>query len=117
MQVCELLGAALGESRARDVQIVSFSLDPEHDTPAAFAEYAESYGVEGAWSFLTGTPAELDALRRRLGFYDLDPAVDADRTQHAGYVLIGNEPRARWMHLPLNVAPEQIADAVRRVAR
>jgi len=112
-----LLPGVLGEVRARDVVFLSFSLDPLHDTPAAFADYAELHDIEGAWSFLTGPERELDALRHRLGFDDLDPVLDADRTQHANFVLIGNEPRGRWMHVPLNVTPEQVAEAVQRAAR
>ncbi|MBC8107608.1 MAG: SCO family protein [Anaerolineae bacterium] len=38
-----------------DVKLVSFSVDPERDTPAVLKEYAKSYGAdESRWSFLTG---------------------------------------------------------------
>ena len=112
-----LLPGVLGAERARDVEFLSFSLDPARDTPDAFAAYADAHDIEGAWSFLTGPARELDALRHRLGFDDLDPVLDADRTQHANFVLIGDEPRGRWLHVPLNLTPEQVAEAVARVAR
>ncbi len=38
-----------------DVQLVSFSVDPDFDSPEVLKEYAEQYGVDFSnWSFLTG---------------------------------------------------------------
>ncbi|HSP78334.1 MAG TPA: SCO family protein [Myxococcaceae bacterium] len=43
--------AALGER----LRLVSFSVDPQYDTPERLAAYAEKYGAQPArWSFLTG---------------------------------------------------------------
>lgn len=97
------------------VQFVSISLDAENDTPEVLAEYARAHGVGPGWSFLTGDKDEIDALRKSLGFYDPDPVVDADRTQHAGTVLYGNERIGRWSHMPALLSPEFIAAGVRRV--
>lgn len=37
--------------------LVSISVDPVRDTPAALAEYAKTFGaIPGRWYFLTGTP-------------------------------------------------------------
>lgn len=44
----------LGRSE-RDVRLVSFSVDPENDTPAVLAAYAAKAGAEaGRWTFVTG---------------------------------------------------------------
>lgn len=38
-----------------DVRLVAFSVDPEYDTPAVLAEYAERWGADPErWVFLTG---------------------------------------------------------------
>lgn len=38
-----------------DAQLISFSVDPEHDTPKVLKEYAASYQADlSNWSFLTG---------------------------------------------------------------
>ena len=111
VQVRDLLGERFG----RDVTFLGFSLDPEHDAPKDFAEYAKAYGIEGGWTFLTGTHDELEALRKRLGFYDLDPVIDADRAQHAAYLFMGNEAKGRWMHMPANVKPEAIVSGIDRL--
>jgi len=49
-----------------DVRLVSFSVDPERDTPEVLADYARRYHAEaGRWFFLTGDVKTLDALDRR----------------------------------------------------
>lgn len=42
-----------------DIHLVSFSVDPEHDTPAVLARYAESYSAPDRWLFLTGGRDEM----------------------------------------------------------
>lgn len=38
-----------------DIQLVSFSVDPDYDTPEVLTEYAEQYGADlSNWAFLTG---------------------------------------------------------------
>lgn len=46
-----------------NVQLVSFSVDPENDTPAALSAYAKGFGADPArWHFLTGDKALLGSL-------------------------------------------------------
>jgi protein SCO1/2 len=49
---------------------------------------------------LTGARADIDALRRRLGVFDLDPVLDADKNQHAGVLVLGNDRKQRWIMKP-----------------
>ncbi|WP_010649600.1 SCO family protein [Oceanobacillus massiliensis] len=38
-----------------DAQLVSFSVDPEHDSPEVLKDYGDSYGADFSnWNFLTG---------------------------------------------------------------
>ena len=45
------------------------------------------------------------------------PAVDADRTQHAGTLRIGNAKFDRWAMSPGAAAPEQILATINHVSR
>ena len=48
-----------------DLRLVSFTVDPERDTPEALAEYARKFQAEpGRWWFLTGPMETLDRLCR-----------------------------------------------------
>lgn len=48
-----------------DVHLVSFSVDPEHDTPERLFEYAKRYRASPRmWSFLTGLPEDVRLVVR-----------------------------------------------------
>lgn len=52
------------EKEGLDVQIVSFTVDPQFDTPERLKKYAESYGANlQSWDFITGySEEELEAF-------------------------------------------------------
>ena len=54
----------------RRVHFVSISVDPLTDTPERLRAYASKFDADTAgWSFLTGTPAQIDDVVRRFGAY------------------------------------------------
>ena len=60
----------LGEAFGPRIAFVSITVDPEHDTPAVLKNYAETFGADlKGWAFLTGAPAEIDAVGDRYGIY------------------------------------------------
>jgi len=107
----------LGDRIGRDVFMYSITLFPEVDTPQVLKQYAEKFGVKQGWQFLTGAPADIESLRFALGFYDMDPAVDAIRTQHANMIRIGNAAYDRWTMSPGLVRPELIVSTINHVDR
>lgn len=64
--VCPILTdrmAALAEDVPLDeMHLVSFSVDPENDTPEVLREYAEEHDAPDGWYFLTGTRDEIHEL-------------------------------------------------------
>lgn len=65
--VCPLLTAKMSGVRGRlvadraDVRYVSFSVDPEHDTPAVLKKYATEHGADlPDWRFLTGPVEQVE---------------------------------------------------------
>ena len=92
----KLLGSRLG----RDIFMYSFTLKPEQDSPEILRRYAEAYHAGRGWKFLTGTPEDMELLRRKLGFTDPDPKLDADKSNHIGNVRYGNEPLQLWGSCP-----------------
>jgi protein SCO1 len=115
MPILAKVQEALGERMGRDVFIYSITLDPEFDTPAVMAKQASALGAGPGWVFLTGKPVAVHQLRRRLGVYDKDPAVDADRTQHAGMLVLGDGAHDRWTTVSGLLKPEQVTRAVMRM--
>jgi protein SCO1/2 len=92
----KLLGNRLG----RDIFMYSFTLKPEQDSPEVLRNYAKAYRAKKGWTFLTGTPADMELLRRKLGFTDPDPKLDADKSNHIGNIRYGNEALQLWGSCP-----------------
>ena len=80
--------------------MLSLTLDPKVDTPAVLARYAGVYEAKPGWLSLTGKYAQIELLRHKLGIYDPDPVIDADKTQHAGILTYGNERTGQWAAIP-----------------
>jgi protein SCO1/2 len=104
--------ALLKDRVGRDIFMYSFTLKPELDTPAVLREYAERFHVLPGWQFLTGSPADLELVRRRLGFTDPDPKRDADKTNHTGMIRYGNEPITLWAACPGMSKPESVVKSI-----
>lgn len=105
LQVQEALGKRLG----KDVFMYSMTLQPEFDRPKDLKDYAKRYGIKPGWSLLTGQPTEMEIIRRKLGFFNDDPKIDADLKNHTGMLRIGNEKLDRWFMMPVLSSPKQIA--------
>ena len=109
--------ALLGDRVGRDIFFYSLTLRPEMDTPEVLGAYARLYGVKPGWTFLTGAPGDMDAIRRKLGFVDRDRQVDGDLSQHTGMIRMGNEASDRWSMMPTLLTPRQLANSILKLAR
>ena len=66
---CPMISSRISEMqkplRDTDVKLVSFSVDPAHDTPEVLRGYAEKLNAQpGRWTFLTGDKATIYRLSR-----------------------------------------------------
>jgi protein SCO1/2 len=63
---CPLMSHEMAEIQQQtppQIQLVSFTVNPEHDTPAVLREYAASYGADlSRWHFLTGTREQMSQV-------------------------------------------------------
>lgn len=98
--VCPALTARMAElqrASAIDVRLVSFSVDPEHDTPAVLTDYAKRFGAGGHWLFLTGARVTVATLLRD-GFhvaYADDGPPTSPITHSDRFVLVDQQLRIR----------------------
>ena len=86
----EKVQAAFKERMGKDLYIVSISVDPTVDTPAALKDYAKKLNAVPGRLFLTGEKANVDLALRKLGQYV------AQREQHTNIFIIGNERTGLW---------------------
>lgn len=108
----------LGDRMGRDILILSLSIDSHVDDPAALRRYIKRNGGEKeGWIYLTGDYDDIDRVRRSLGVYDLDPVIDADKTEHSGLITFGNDRTDSWAALPALMNSEEIVETVLRITR
>ena len=82
-----------GLEDAADVRLVSFTVDPDNDTPSALAEYAKRYqAATGRWYFLTGPKATLHQLNREAFMLG---NVDGSTDHSTRFVLVDRQGRVR----------------------
>ena len=102
----------------RDILMLSISIDPQFDTPDVLKRYAEGFGgPKAGWLYLTGDYDEIELLRRRMGVYDLDPVIDADKASHAGLVTFGNDETDQWTALPALMDSRELVRTILRITR
>lgn len=105
--VCPALSSHMAElqERTRDlplVELVSFSVDPEFDTPAVLAEYGRRFDAGPRWHFLTGSYEDVrraieDGLKVAMG-RGAGP-VDPSQVFHGThFVVVDAQGRVRGYH-------------------
>ena len=109
----KLVQKELGDRVGKDIFMYSITLEPEHDTPQMLKAYAELFHIQPGWTFLTGKKADIEELRKHLGFSFSDPALDKDKNQHIGVVKFGIEHLERWGMSPALGDPKYIAEYLR----
>ena len=98
---------------ADDIHFYSISLTPLQDDPASLRSYMKDFQIGKGWTFLTGTPNNVERVRQGLGFAQKDAEQDADITNHAGMLRIGNEPVASWGHASALTTGKSVARMIR----
>lgn len=103
-------------SNPGDLQLVSFSVDPDFDTPEVLRTYSQNYNAKnGYWHFLTGsTDAVKDVVIRGLKVHmgDADKVEKPEALLHGShFVLVGRNMNIRGYY---PVDDEQTIDQILR---
>ena len=98
VKVQKLLGARVG----KEITMITVSVDPENDTPAALKRYTEQHGVGAGWYFLTGAPENVKTVLGRLGGLVQKP------DDHTTVLLIGNPVTGHWIKAQATSNPKDI---------
>lgn len=102
------------------VRLVSFTVDPEHDTPQVLAEYARAKGAApDRWTFVTGAKKDIYHLARKgfkLAAEDTPEYIQGtkhDFIHSEKLVLVDRQGRIRGYYSGLDL--EQVRQVVRDV--
>ncbi|HEY7161474.1 MAG TPA: SCO family protein [Acidobacteriota bacterium] len=78
------------------VKLVSFTVDPDHDTPEVLSEYAKQNHVQKNWLLLTGEKGQMRQLITRGFFLPVEPEKDGPTVLHSEkFVLIDQQGQIR----------------------
>jgi protein SCO1/2 len=89
------------EAKARntDLRLVSFSIDPDNDTPEVLRRYAAEYGADlGTWSFVTGDARAVQATAEQGFKIAVDGTADPSKADFGithGTQLVLVDPKMR----------------------
>jgi protein SCO1/2 len=93
-------------------RLVHLTTDPRRDRPERLKTWAARFGTYADWTLLTGAPADLQEVARRLG-----QTVDEERPdRHTTLLLAGNVPARRWTRIRPDMPPEAAALALADLA-
>jgi protein SCO1/2 len=115
---CPLMSQRLSTLQTRipaDVKFVSFTVDPEHDTPAKLLDYAKQYGADNdRWRFLTGDKDKvMEAIHGMK--VSVVPAAPGNQIEHdIHYLLMDGDGRLRGVYD--SRLPDQIEALVKDAA-
>jgi protein SCO1/2 len=127
--VCPMLTAKFKALQAKldpndEASFVSFTVDPEHDTPEVLAAYAEKFGADPAhWRFLTGPMATIEktvvkGFKMHIGDpepHKEDPSlIDIMHGEH--FVLVDRDGIIRGYYRAETAELKELADDLHRLA-
>lgn len=104
------VSAMMGDEIGRSVRLVSISIDPERDSPAAMRKFAKAQGADqDGWLFITGAPANVNQIVRKLGQYT------SDIESHSTLILAGNVNKRHWVKVTPMMQPPIIVETLHRL--
>ena len=77
----------------RKMQLISVSIDPEHDTPKVMKGYLKQYRAKPGWDFLTGTREDIDRVMRAFDSYV------SDKMYHKQVTFIRAQGAGEWVRI------------------
>lgn len=113
--ICPVMTATFAQlkrelgAEADRIRLVSITIDPEHDTPAVLADYAKRFGAGPDWSFLTGSPGDVERVLRA---FDAWPGSKAG---HRPITLLRRGSEGAWVRLEGLGSGAALAEQVRTV--
>ncbi|MCK9296804.1 MAG: SCO family protein [Desulfobulbaceae bacterium] len=97
--ICPILSAGFANFQrelgpeTKNARLVSITIDPENDTPAAMKEYLERYQAQPGWDFLTGSRQDVDRVMKAFNAYF------RSKMDHQPLSFIRSQEDGKWIRL------------------
>ncbi len=90
------------------INMVSFSIDPEQDSPKRLTQYAKRFGSSGTWAHYTGSVPDSETLQRAF------EAWRGDKMNHQPLTFIRATPTGPWLRLDGFMSPADLVNEYRQ---
>lgn len=103
------IASELGDKLGRDVQIISITSDPDHDTPEKLAAFHKKMGGFKGWTFVRTSAGSADLLAHRFYRHGRNVALGG----RMDIVQYGNAKAGLWAAFPWDI---HVKDAAERLS-
>ena len=100
----------LGDQMEKNIRILTFTVDPEVDTPEVLQKFAATHGAGPGWYFLTGDKERVAAALKKMGGWTEIP------DNHSGVLMYGDVDRGIWSKSSSMDSPREIAFAISKIS-
>jgi protein SCO1/2 len=113
--VCPVLSAGFSNLQkklgpaAEDLQLVSVTIDPQHDTPEIMAEYLQRYRRKPGWDFLTGSSEDIDKVMHAFNAYV------PNKMNHYPLTLMRGPGKQEWIRIYGLIGTADLMDEYRKL--
>jgi protein SCO1/2 len=115
--ICPVLSASFVNfqnklaAEAGKFQLVSISIDPEHDTPKVLKAYLKKYKAKPGWDFLTGSREDILLVTKTFTAYT------ADKMQHYPLTFVYSPVQDRWFRIDGLVATAELMEEYQKALK
>ena len=115
--ICPVLSVSFTNLRkelgadADSVQLISISIDPEHDRPEQLKQYLSRFRAGKGWDFLTGSRKDIDSVLKSLD------AVVVDKMAHEPLYIMRGSHSDEWVRIKGLVKKGDLSSELRRIER
>lgn len=113
--ICPVLSASFANLKrelgpdADSVQLISISIDPEHDRPEQMKKYLARFKAGQSWSFLTGSRDDIERVLRSLD------AIVVDKMAHEPLYIMHGPKSEEWIRIKGMVRKGDLLSELRRM--
>ena len=112
--ICPVLSASfvnfqnkLGPESSK-VQLISISIDPEHDSPKVLKDYLKKFRAKPGWDFLTGSRESIERVSNAFDAYT------SDKMAHFPLTFVYSPIQDRWFRVDGLVATSELMEEYKK---
>lgn len=114
--ICPVLSSTFSQVQKRFkeinnpfVNLISFSIDPQTDTPSRLKKYAQKFNAGTRWNFFTGSKVDMLNIEQTFKNYR------GNKMSHLPYTFIRTNKNSQWIRLKGFVSATVIINEINKI--